>query len=180
MRRPTFKRWIAGQIQYLSGSDSLSLRKIAALAQDGVPRLVEPLLLYAYETGKVDALLGFVWREDILACYESILEKLKNDESLQSIALDEKSSVNLPREFSKYFSSYRAAYYKPETNAESKRLRWERSRELQLKKGVSTAEIYNALGLNPGNVNAYMKHGALDKVSLQNSTDIMKYLYALD
>ena len=68
---------------------------------------------------------------------------------------------------------------KPETQAESKRLRWEKSRQLQLQKGVSVARICNELGLNRGNVNAYMKHGDVSKMSLQNATRIMKYLMAL-
>ena len=39
--------------------------------------------------------------------------------------------------------------------------------------------ICNELGLNRGNVNAYMKHGDVSKMSLQNATRIMKYLMAL-
>ena len=148
------------------------------MAQGSTPRLIEPLFLYVFEAGKIEALLAFVWREDVRASYEHMLEMLESCDSLQAVALADDSSIPLPREYSKHLTSFRAAYNKPETDAESKRMRWERSRDLQLKKGISNAEIYKALGLNPGNVNAYMKHGALDKVSLQNSTDIMKYLYS--
>lgn len=180
MRRPTFERWIAREIQHLSGSDSLNLRKLAAMAQDSTPRLVEPLFLYAFETGKIEALLDYLWRDDVRASYKYVLEMLEDQDSMQATALSEGGLGLLPRDYSKHLASFRAAYNRPETDAESKRMRWERSRDLQLKKGISNADIYNALGLNPGNVNAYMKHGALDKVSLQNSTDIMKYLYAID
>lgn len=180
MRRPTFSRWISKEIRHLSGNDSLNLRKLASRAQSSSPRMIEPLLLYAIETKKTQALLDLVWREDIRVSYENVLAALRDYESIQSMALSEEDFAFLPREYGKFLSSYRAAYRKPETDAESKRLRWERSRDIQLKKGISNAEIYKALGLNPGNVNAYMKHGALDKVSLQNSTDIMKYLYSLD
>ncbi|MEG0759484.1 MAG: hypothetical protein RR505_13825, partial [Raoultibacter sp.] len=175
-----FEGWITKELRYLSGGSSLNLRKLTALSQDSLPRLVEPLLLYAIQTGKVDALLSFVWREEIRASYSNALAILGDCSDLGTLALSDSNSVVLPREYGKYLTSYRTAYNKPETDAESKRMRWERSRDLQLKKGVSNAAIYNALGLNPGNVNAYMKHGALDKVSLQNSTAIMKYLYALD
>lgn len=150
------------------------------MAQDTTPRLIEPLFLYAFETGKTETLLDYLWRDDVRASYGHMLEMLEGQDGLQTMALSEDNSVTLPREYSKHLASFRVAFNKPETDAESKRMRWERSRDLQLKNGISNAEIYKALGLNPGNVNAYMKHGALDKVSLQNSTDIMKYLYAVE
>lgn len=178
MRRPTFKRWIAKEIQYLSGVDSLDLVRLASLAQGTCPRIIEPLLLYAMESSKEQRLLGLIWRSDIKASYKSSLVALEECGSLQALALGDRYPRGLPREYTKYFSSYRAAYYKPETDAASKRMRWKQSRELQLKKGVHTSEIYTELKLNPGNVNAYMKHGAVEKVSLQHATEIMRFLFA--
>jgi len=177
MRRPTLERWIKRQILSLAKTESFNMRKLAASAQDENPRLAEPLLLYAYATGKTERLLSFVWKGDLRCSYEDALNAIAGRD-LTDTALNRRSVDGLTREYRKFLTSYRIAYRKPESNNESKQLRWERSRTLQLQKGVSTAEIYQSLGLNAGNVNAYLKHGALDRISLQNATDIMKYLFA--
>jgi len=175
MRRPVFNRWIKRQVLEIAGTDSFSLRKLAAAAQKKNPRLVEPLLLYAIIAGQVDRLISFVYKNDVLESYKSVLPVLMGID-LEEAALSGQFVDSLPREYSKILTSYRASYNRPETAKDSKRMRWERSRALQLEKGVATADIYRALGLNAGNVNAYMKHGDTDKVSLQNATDIMTYL----
>ncbi len=176
MRRPTFSRWAKRLILELADTNSFSLRKLAASAQKENPRLAEPLLLYAYDINSTEKLLSLIWDEELRATYTRVLQAL-GKKNLTDIALEKLTIDGLPREYVKILNSYRVAYQKPETLCESKKMRWERSRALQLEKGISAAEIYHALGLNPGNVNAYLKHGALDKVSLDNATSIMKFLY---
>ncbi|MDR1184432.1 MAG: hypothetical protein LBK67_06505 [Coriobacteriales bacterium] len=176
MRRPRFDRWARRLILELAKTESFNLRRLAASAQKDNPRLVEPLFLFAYDTDNTDRLFELLWKDEVRASYETALEALAG-RSLTDIALHGCAAEELPREYCKILNSFRAAYYRPETIYESKRLRWERSRRLQLEKGVRASEVYHALGLNPGNVNAYLKHGELDKVSLENATNIMKYLY---
>jgi len=175
MRRPVFVRWIKKQVLEIAGTDSFCLRKLTAVAQNEKPRLAEPLLLYAVAVGHTDRLMSFIYQEDIRKSYEKILSILIGVD-LNEAALSSRLNDALPREYGKFLASYRASYNRPETTKDSKRMRWERSRVLQLEKGISTADIYRALGLNAGNVNAYLKHGDTDKVSLQNATDIMNYL----
>ena len=176
MRRPVFIRWIKKQVLEIAGTDSFSLRRLAALAQKDKPRLAEPLLLYAVAAGHTDRLMSFIYQEDIRKSYEKVLSILKGVD-LKEAALSGRLDDALPREYGKFLASFRASYNRPETVKDSKYLRWERSRAIQLEKGINTADVYRALGLNAGNVNAYLKHGDIDKVSLQNATDIMDYLY---
>lgn len=122
--------------------------------------------------------MELVWREDVRAAYRDVLNQLESVESIEGFVLGQNKSTQLPREYRKFITSYKAAYFKPETDAASKQMRWKRSKELQLIKGVTNAEIYLTLGLNPGNTNSYMKHGEVDKVSLENATAIMKYLFS--
>jgi hypothetical protein len=183
MRRPVFSRWIKKQVQEIAGVDSLNLRRLAAAAQKDKPRLIEPLLLYAITAGYTDRLISFIYQDDIRESYEQVLSTIKGiygDLGLidfEGIALSGQFENTMPREYGKFLASYRTSYNRPETTRDSKRMRWERSRKLQLEKGVSAADIYRALGLNAGNVNAYLKYGDTDKVSLQNANDIMNYLY---
>ena len=176
MRRPVFSRWIKKQVLEIADTESINLRKLAAAAQKEKPRLVEPLLLYAVAVGHVDRLIGFIYRDNVRESYEKVLAVISGID-LEEAARSGQSDDSLPREYGKFLASYRASYKWPETVKDSKRMRWERSRALQLEKGVSAAEIYRALGLNAGNVNAYLKHGDTDKISLQHATDIMDYLY---
>ena len=111
-----------------------------------------------------------------LFCFYEKLEGFREID-LEEAALSGQYDDSLPREYGKFLTSYRVSYNRPETVKDSKCMRWERSCALQLEKGVTTADIYRALGLNAGNVNAYLKHGDTDKVSLQNAADIMNYLY---
>jgi hypothetical protein len=176
MRRPTFAGWIRRLILNLAHTDSFNLRKFAASAQKDTPRLVEPLLLYAYDSCRTERLLDYIWNEEIQTSYEIALRAL-DGKDLTTRALFERDTNGLPYEYEKHLNSFRIAYHKLNTINASKKMRWERSRTLQREKGISAAEIYRALKLNPGNVNAYLKHGSLDKVSLENATRIMNYLY---
>ena len=176
MRRPVFSRWIKRQVLEIAGADSFNLRKLTAAAQKKTPRLIEPLFLYAFAAGHIDRLLALVYQDDVHENYERVLAILEGVD-LEEAALSNRDIAGLPREYGKFLSSYRAAYNHIETTNDSKRMRWKRSRTLQLEKGVSAADIYHALGLNPGNINAYLKHGDIDKVSLQKATDIMNFLY---
>lgn len=178
MRRPVFKRWIQKEAARLAGFSTFRLREIAAAMQGSGPRAKEPLLLYALEADRFEKLLELIWRDDIREEYRTIADMLR-DINLSEAAVSGNIPENLPREYAKHLTSFASEYHKPETQAESKRLRWEKSRQLQLQKGISAAYISQELGLNRGNVNAYLKHGDVNKVSLQNATNIMKLLMAL-
>lgn len=168
-------RWLKRELIALSGEPKFSLRRYAALAQNDNPRLAAPLFLYCRETDSIETLYGFMYDSNLLEQYR-VIEQILKEINLTEAALTENIPDALPREYAKHLASFAAAYRAPETEAESKKLRWERSRALQLEKGIPTAWIYNKLGLNPGNVNAYMKHGDTSKVSLDAATSIMKYL----
>jgi len=161
---------------HLSGEETLNLRRLALLAQGDVPRLWERLALYAVATGHVDRLRGFLYREDLIAELETLVIEL------QEADLDNPDickTARLPPRFMKALQSYDTAYRKIDTRNESKRLRWERTVQLQREKGASNAQICRALGLDAGNTNAYLKHADIDRFSLEKASAIMKYLNTL-
>ena len=176
MRRPNFKGWVSRELTYLSGENTLDLRRLAFLAQGPVPRLRERLVLYAFAAGHVTRLKGYLYREDMLAEVDILAEKLTgvnlNDP-------EQTESLELPARYKKAFHSYMAAYRRIDTINESKKLRWEKSIELQKRKGISNARICRALGLDPGNTNAYLKDAEIDRLSLEKATAILKYLHTI-
>ena len=176
MRRPDFKGWVARELSYLSGESTLNLRRLAFLAQTSAPRLRERLVLYAIATGKTERLQSFLFREDLIEELDTLAQELRGKNLDDPGVFNE---VQLPNRYKKALLSYKAAYQKIDTSNESKRLRWEKSIQLQKEKGVPNAQICRHLNLDAGNVSAYMKHGATEKLSLENATRIMKYLYML-
>ena len=49
-------------------------------------------------------------------------------------------------------------------------------KRLQEKYGVTNYRIYTDLRLNPGNLNAWLKHGDSDKVSLDTARKTLRYV----
>jgi len=175
MRRPSFKGWVSRELKHLSGENTLNLRRLAYLAQGPTPRLRERLILYAIATGQTDKLKNLLYDELMMS------ELTALEQALRAIDIDnpnEMQQASLPIRYEKAINSFAAAYHAIDTKNESKRLRWERTVRLQKEKGVSNAEIYHALGVNAGNVNAYLKNGDIDRVTLDTATSIMKYLFA--
>ena len=176
MRRPNFKGWVTKELLYLSAENTLNLRRLSFLAQSTVPRLWERLVLYAIATNQVTRLTSFLHREDMIAELATI-HKLA--EGFDFNDPESNGRLQLPPRYKKALLSYKAAYQNIDTRNASKKLRWEKSVELQKKKGISTTQICEALGLDIGNVTAYLKRSDINRVSLEKATDIMKYLYTV-
>ena len=47
---------------------------------------------------------------------------------------------------------------------------------LQKAKQITNYRIYTDLKLNPGNTNAWLKHGSHEKISLNNARSILRYM----
>ena len=176
MRRPNFKGWVSRELLYLSGENTLNLRRLAFLAQGSAPRLWERLVLYAIITGQTTRLLSFLYRNEMAAEAAMLAEKLSPAE-LNSP--DCAGSLNIPLQYKKVLLSYKAAYQYIETRNTSKNLRREKIIELQKKKGISTARICKALNLDPGNVNAFLNNAEIDRISLDKVSGIIRYLYSI-
>ena len=161
----------------LSGLGRFSLGKLAAMAQGTNARLVEPLFLYCRASGQLPRLMRLAYRADIAQSWRTAEDALAGLD-LAQLALDGEATAVLPREYAKHLNSFAAAYRKPETDAESKRMRLERCRALQLQTGASVTEISRALDLDPGNVSAFLKNGDLGRITLKDATAMMKHLMA--
>ncbi|MCL1848040.1 MAG: hypothetical protein FWF91_08810 [Coriobacteriia bacterium] len=174
MSRLTFVGWLKLELVRMSGGRATSLHKLAIQAQEDNPRLAEPLLLFAMETGAAARLMSYISDRQIEGEYREILELCRNGSILE---LEEDEESNLPWSYQKLLSNWRSAEGKAQRIENSKRLRLERSLQLMKEKHVTNAQVYQALRLNPGNTNAYLKHRDTSKLSLENTTRIMKYLY---
>ena len=82
----------------------------------------------------------------------------------------------LPDGYHKVWRSYLSVKNRVHTDADTKELMRKKLLRLQEKNGVSNYRIYTDLQLNPGNVNAWLKHGKSEKVSLNNARMMLRYV----
>jgi hypothetical protein len=176
MRRPNFIGWVSRELKYLSGEDTLNLRRLTWLAQTSVPRLRERVVLYAIATNRTEKLRGYIYDEALLSELGVVEETLQNCDFNR---INNADLNGIPERYTKAIKSYHAAYNKITVRNNSKQMRWKKTVLLQKMKCISNADIYHDLGLDAGNINAYLKNGDIDRVSLSTATDIMNHLIAL-
>ena len=171
MRKLTFEGFLKQYVVELSGVQTASIHKLADCLQDN-PRLKEPLYLHALAIDKVDLLLRYTVNRAVAAEYE----QLSNRYSLaQMLLLLENQSLELPEGYLKVWRSYCSVRDAALADNDTKELIHRRVVEIQQKKHLTNYRIYADLKLNPGNVNAWLKHNDSSKMSLDCARQIYKY-----
>ena len=171
MRKLTFEGFLKQYVTELAGVQTASVHKLAACLNEN-PRLKEPLFLYALTFDKVDLLLRYTANSAVAAEYE----QLSNRYSLaQMRLLLEKQSPELPEGYLKVWRSYCSVRDAVLADNDTKELIHRRVLELQEKKKLTNYRLYTDLKLNPGNVNAWLKHNDSSKMSLDCARQIYKY-----
>ena len=171
MRKLTFEGFLKQYVVELSGVQTASVHKLAYCLNEN-PRLKEPLFLYARAVDKVDLLLRYTVTSAVSAEYE----QLSNRYSLaQMLLLLENQSLELPEGYLKVWRSYCSVRDAALADNDTKELIHRRVVEIQQKKHLTNYRIYADLKLNPGNVNAWLKHNDSSKMSLDCARQIYKY-----
>lgn len=173
MRELTFKGFLAQYVKRLSTGETGSLVKLAAEAGSDNPRLREPLLLYALFAGKQDALLKATKDAALCEQYADLLSRYTAGEMEEALR---QASPLLPAEYHKVWQSYQSRKNKMQADNHTKELMRNKVRRLQEKTGVTNYRIYTDLNLNPGNLNAWLKHGSGEKVSLDVARKALRYV----
>ena len=173
MRELTFKGFLARYVKQLSKSDTNSLYKLAEEASSNNPRLKEPLLLFALYSDKQTILLQATKDQSLFAEYQKMVSLYSADQMTQ---LFENSASVLPNEYHKVWRSFQSQKNRGQSDDHTKELMRLKVKRLQEQCGVSNYRIYTDLKLNPGNVNAWLKHGVADKVSLDTARRTLRYV----
>lgn len=173
MRELTFKGFLAQYVRRLSKSNTNSLYRLAEEASCDNARLREPLFLFALYSGKQAVLLQATKEQSLFAEYQKMASQYNVAQMTQMF--EDNASV-LPNEYHKVWRSYQSQKNKGQSDNHTKELMRKKVRRLQDQYGVSNYRIYTDLNLNPGNVNAWLKHGAADKVSLDTARKTLRYV----
>ena len=173
MRDLTFRGFLTQYVKQLSAEETNSLYKLAAEASSNNPRLREPLFLYAVYSQKETVLLQATKEPALYAEYDRMASLYTADRMTE---LFEQASPLLPAEYHKVWRSYQSRKNRGQADEHTKELMRQKVKRLQKKKGVTTYRIYTDLKLNPGNLNAWLKHGNGDKVSLETARRTLRYV----
>ena len=162
MRELTFAGFLHRYVRELSMTGTSSVSRLACEAAADNYRLREPLLLYALFTDRSALLQGGPDNEALNKQFAAVLDQYSKDEMLQAL---KENDPALPAGYRKVWRSFLARKNRKETDAQTKELIRRRILSMQKEKGLSNYRIYKTLGLNPGNINDWLKNGAGEKVS---------------
>lgn len=175
MRRLTFEGFLQSYVQHLAGERTQSLGKLAERAA-AEPRLFEPLLLWAAVSGRASRLAQLLGgRCDRVSELEALVA-LDRLGALESALAEEDSAPS--SEYAKVWRSYVARRDALERDAALKREARMQALALEAKTGVSRYRMAKDLGLNPGNLHAFLAQANVSKLSLENAYALVRYLRA--
>jgi hypothetical protein len=175
MRPLTFAGYLGTYVAHLSGEDTRDAARLAAAVRKR-PRLAAPLVLWAVETGRADRFANLLGDNPQLLAELGTVNRLWAEGRLER-ALDEPPSPLRP-EYAKAWQSYVARRDAPKRDAELKLVARGRALVLASQKGVSRYRLAKDLGLNPGNLHAFLAQGDATKLSLDKAVALVKYLEA--
>ncbi|PKQ16497.1 MAG: hypothetical protein CVT67_05030 [Actinobacteria bacterium HGW-Actinobacteria-7] len=175
MRRLTFAGYLKFYVPYLADSDSLALSRLWEQTTSH-PRATEPLLLLAAVTGRSDALAAQVSAAPALAAELDLLAELTATGALESSLAD--ADPRLGSEYLKVWRSYVVRRDAHLRDADLKRLARQRVLELEATRHVTRYRMAKDLGLNPGNLHAFLALGNVTKLSLDHAYELVEYLQA--
>lgn len=171
MRELTFRGFLTEYVHSLSKAGTTSVFALAKEAAGDNPRLLEPLLLYALASKKRDLLLRAASRFGLEDFYAPVVAVI--DGNGIETALSKKL---LPEGYLKVWRSYLSRKNSHYTDDATKELMRSRILRLQKERNVTNYRLYTDLKMNPGNLNAWLKHGDGNKISLDNARTVLNYL----
>lgn len=173
MRELTFRGFLTKYVQELSEGGDRALSALVLESEVANPRLREPLFLYAMFSDKCDTLLKVSKDHEQRSVYEKYTLRYTKESMMLAL---EQNDPSLPYEYRKVWNSYQSAKNRYLYDKETKELMRQRVLRLQQTYNVSNYRIYTDLHLNPGNVNAWLKHGYCEKVGLDTAREILHFV----
>jgi len=175
MRRLTFDGFLESYVRALAGSGTLALSELVARTKSE-PRLTEPLLLWAARSGRASRLSKLLYGCSDLLGELALLSSLESSGDLEAALAAE--DPRLRPEYAKVWRSFVARRDAPLRDAELKLKARERVLDLEARKQVTRYRMAKDLGLNPGNLHAYLAQGNTSKLALERVFELVEYLEA--
>ena len=175
MRQLTFKGFLGEYVQSLAGERTQSLTRLAELSTTE-PRLVEPLLLWSAVSGNGERLAPLLAAQPRLEKDLAQLKGLQAEGRLEDALASEDG--RLRAEYAKAWRSYVTRRDAFRRDADVRLSARDRVLALEKRKHVTRYRMAKDLGLNPGNLHAFLSQGNPTKLSLERVVQLVEYLEA--
>lgn len=175
MRQLTFAGYLKSYVPSLADTHSQAMSRLADRAQRR-PRVLEPLLLMAAVTGRTDELARQMRDQPKLLAELRLLGELAEREELETALASE--DPRLRPEYTKAWRSFVTRRDAAHRDARLKRVARDRVLEMETAKHVTRYRMAKDLGLNPGNLHAFLSQGNVSKLSLDHAYQLVDYLTA--
>jgi hypothetical protein len=173
MRPLTFSGFLKSYVRALAGESTLSLKALAKRSESE-PRLVEPLLLWAVAGDRSAQMARLLDEREDLQQELRTLANLKRRGRLEA-ALESEDPALRP-EYAKVWRSYVVRRDAHLRDAQLKLEARRRVLELESGKRVTRYRMAKDLGLNPGNLHAFLAQGNVTKLSLDRAMALVRLL----
>jgi len=127
-------------------------------------------------SGKEKVLLAATKSPELHGEYADMLERFSRQTMLQSL---QSGDPSLPERYARVYRSYLSVKNRGQSAAHTKTLMRNRIIRLQREKNITNYRLYTDLRVNPGNMNAFIKHGDCSKVSLDTARSAITFLERL-
>ncbi|MDO8881035.1 MAG: hypothetical protein Q7W44_09615 [Coriobacteriia bacterium] len=175
MRRLTLTGFLKSYARELAGEDTLALSRLVAHI-DSEPRLIEPLLLLSATTGSARRLARLLDSRPALLNELATLTTLHESGALETVLSADDG--HLRPEYAKVWRSYVARRDAVQRDADIRLEVRQRLLILEQEKSVTRYRMAKDLGLNPGNLHAFLAQGNPTKISLDRVAELLRYLEA--
>jgi hypothetical protein len=175
VRQLTFEGYLARYVRGLSGSESLAPPRLVN-SPSSHPRVVEPLLLWAAKTGRSARLAPLLGAHPKRQRELAWLVELNSTGELEGAL--ETEDPRLRPEFAKVWRSYRVRARVPERETELELEVRRQALQLEKEKRVTRYRMAKDLGLNPGNLHAFLAQANPRKLSRKRALELLEYLRA--
>ncbi|MDE8701940.1 helix-turn-helix transcriptional regulator [Adlercreutzia equolifaciens] len=171
----TFKGFLRAYCRELSGLSTDNLRKLLQAVLDDAPAASEVVMAFAAAQGKEGYLAELARNTRLEAEYARAAREIEGAGGIEPYVQSEAA----PERYRKVWLAYRAKREAVVNDRRVVALMGEKLRVLMEEKNVTVYRLCKELGLNKGNVYAFLHKGDASKVSRRTARRILNYVEAL-
>ena len=171
----TFKGFLKAYCAEVTGVEATSLKRLCAACSSKAPAAAEAVMVFAAMQGKTEYLLKLAantWMEEM---YSAAAQEIKKCDNVEEWLCTESA----PQRFRKVWLAYTAKKNAASSDRRVILLMREKTLTAMEAASITTYRLCKNLGLNLGNVYAYLGKGDSTKVSRATARRIMDYTVQL-
>lgn len=167
MRQLSFVGFLEKYLSELSISKTSSILKLLKELEIN-PRLKEPMILYCIFANMPS---------NVSKHYPSFYEEYDYiNNMIAGSDYNKIKMIDISQKYAKVLNAYEYRLNKMSNDNDTKLLMRNRILSIQRERNISNYRIYTDLGMNAGNVNAFLKNGDAKKISLESARKIWFYV----